>query len=183
MDFELSDEQNLVRETIRDFMRREFPRERVRQLDEAGAFPEREFLKQMGELGFLGLPFSSRYGGSDGTPLDGTILMEEMGRVTTAAAAAYNHAAGFGARAIYLNGTEEQKQRFLPRVCRGEVVFALGLTEPNAGSDARSLTTTARAQGDSFVINGAKMFTSGAGTADYIMLAARTDPAAPSGKG
>lgn len=182
MDFGFTAEQDLLRTTIRDFTRKEFPRERIRELDEAGEFPC-DFLVKMGRLGWTGLPFASRYGGSDGDAVDIAIVMEELGRCTTAAASVYNRSVIFGARAIYLSGTEEQKQYFIPRVCRGEVLFALGLTEPDAGSDAAAISTTARLDGDRYVLNGAKIFTTGAGEADYILFAVRTDPQAPKTKG
>jgi alkylation response protein AidB-like acyl-CoA dehydrogenase len=138
------------------------------------------YIRQMGRDGWLGLGWPEEYGGSARGPIDQMIFVEE------------SHWAGVPLPLLTLNsvgptimalGTEEQKQRLLPGILRGEVHFSIGYTEPSAGTDLASLKTRAVRDGDEYVINGQKIFTSAIQYADYVWLAARTDPDVPKHKG
>ncbi len=133
-------------------------------------------LQQMGRDGWIGIGWPKQYGGQGRTPIEQFIFSDEVQRV------------GFPLPFLTINsvgntimefGTEEQKQQFLPRILQGTLHAAIGYTEPGAGTDLASLTTKAVKDGDDYVINGSKVFTSLANYADYIWLAARTDPDAP----
>jgi acyl-CoA dehydrogenase len=182
MNLGLTPEQEMLRRVAREFARRELTPEYLRDLDATGRAPH-ELLPKMAALGFTGLPIPTEYGGSGGSTVDVTVLLEELGRTSLSIASLLNRAIGFGTETILKFGTEEQKRFFLPRVCAGEMIFAFSLTEPNAGSDAASIQTRAVAAGDAFVIEGAKIFTTGAGECPYLVVATRTDPAAPKHKG
>jgi 3-oxocholest-4-en-26-oyl-CoA dehydrogenase alpha subunit len=138
------------------------------------------YVRQMGQDGWLGLGWPVEYGGQARGPIDQMIFVEE------------SHWAGVPLPLLTLNsvgptlmalGTEEQKTRLLPAILRGEVHFSIGYTEPSAGTDLASLTTRAVRDGDEYVINGQKIFTSAIQYAEYVWLAARTDPGAPKHKG
>ena len=138
------------------------------------------YVRRMGQDGWLGLGWPEEYGGMARGPIDQMIFVEE------------SHWAGVPLPLLTLNsvgptimslGTEEQKQRLLPGILRGEVHFSIGYTEPSAGTDLAALKTRAVRDGDEYVINGQKIFTSAIQYADYVWLAARTDPDAPKHKG
>jgi alkylation response protein AidB-like acyl-CoA dehydrogenase len=140
----------------------------------------KHFIRRMGEDRWLGLGWPTEYGGQARGPIDQMIFVEE------------SHWAGVPLPLLTLNsvgptlmalGTDEQKQRILPGILRGEVHFAIGYTEPNAGTDLASLQTRAARDGDEYVITGEKLYTSAIQYADYVWLAARTDPALPKHKG
>jgi alkylation response protein AidB-like acyl-CoA dehydrogenase len=142
--------------------------------------PYIRYVRRMGEDGWLGLGWPVEYGGQARGPIDQMIFVEE------------SHWAGVPLPLLTLNsvgptlmalGTEEQKERLLPGILRGEVHFSIGYTEPSAGTDLASLQTRAVRDGDEYVINGQKIFTSAIQYADYIWLATRTDPEAPKHKG
>jgi alkylation response protein AidB-like acyl-CoA dehydrogenase len=137
----------------------------------------------MAALGFSGVVIPQEYGGSGGSCIDATVLLEELGRTSLAIASLLNFAIGFGAFALIRFGTPEQRAFFLPRIVSGDVIFAFALTEPDAGSDAAAVRTRARLDGDSFVINGGKQFITGAAEAPYLLVVARSDPDAPKRKG
>lgn len=136
--------------------------------------------REMGSMGLLGLPFPERYGGSDATPLATCIAMEVMGSAgvdagTSLAWGAHTVLCGIP---IWLLGTEEQRARYLPKICTGELVGAFALTEPGSGSDAAALTTTARLEGDRWVLNGSKMFITNGPIADVVIVFATTNQSA-----
>ncbi|MBV8385532.1 MAG: acyl-CoA dehydrogenase family protein [Acidimicrobiia bacterium] len=137
-------------------------------------------IRQMGKDGWLGVGWPKEYGGQGRGAIEQLIFLEEAGR------------AGAPIPLVTLNtvgptlaqfGTDEQKQKFLPGILAGEIHFAIGYTEPGAGTDLASLCTGAVRDGDEYIVNGQKVFTSGAHVADYVWLACRTDPAAPKHKG
>lgn len=140
----------------------------------------RETIRQMGRDGWLTPGWPVAYGGKGLSPALQKILLEEL--VLAEAPFPFVTVNTVGPALMRL-GTERQKQAILPRIASGELIFAIGYTEPNAGSDLASLSTRAVRDGDAFVINGQKIFTSGAEGADYVFLAARTDPDAPKHKG
>jgi alkylation response protein AidB-like acyl-CoA dehydrogenase len=137
-----------------------------------------QLFKKIGERGWLGISFPKEYGGQGQDRLTAYIVEEEFARVGIAVGLA-----GSGAPAILAAGTEEQKQYFLPKLISGEYSFALGFTEPQAGADLASLQCRAVRDGDEYVINGQKMYTSAAHTATHIYLMARTNPDVPKHQG
>ena len=140
----------------------------------------REVVKQMGADGWLGIGWPKEYGGRGMTPIEQFIFFDESMR---AGAPVPMLTVNSVAPTIMQFGSDEQKQFFLPKILKGEIHFAIGYTEPNAGTDLASLQTRAVRDGDFFVINGQKIWTSLATDADYIWLAVRTDPEAPKHKG
>ena len=182
MDFGLTDEQRILRESVIRFMDRECPRELIRELEKIRQ-PPPDLLPKMAALGWTALPFPRRYQGLAGDFMDVALILEELGRLGFIAASIYNRAVLFGGMSILTSGSEEQKQRFLPLVCRGEVTFALALSEPEAGSDAANVQTRAAPRGDGFVINGHKVWITGADVADYLIVPCRTDKDAPQQEG
>ncbi len=177
MDFNLTEAQQGMQGALRAFLLRECPIEYVRECDEAERFPT-ELFDKLAAQGWLGLPIPEEYGGTGGSCTDLAVFLEELASHFEAAANCYYTTVVIAADALTHFATEEQKQALLPRLARGEIRFAFSLSEPNSGSDAASLRTRAVLDGDDWVINGQKMFCSCAQVADYILLMARTDPAA-----
>jgi alkylation response protein AidB-like acyl-CoA dehydrogenase len=140
----------------------------------------RQVVRQMGADGWLGIGWPKEYGGQGRGILDQFIFFDEVQRANAPFPFVTVNTVG---PALMANGTEEQKQRYLPGILSGEINFAIGYTEPEAGTDLASLRTRAVLDGEEWVINGNKVFTSGANQADYIWLACRTDPDAPKHKG
>jgi len=182
MDFEISDEQRLMRDSLRAFLTKECPVEYVRECDEAERFPI-ELYQKLAEAGWLGLPIPVEYGGMGGSCTDLVVFLEEFARHFEAGANLYYTTVVIATDALTHFATEEQKHELLPKLARGEIRFALSLSEPGSGSDAASLRTRAVLEGDEWVINGQKMFCSAAQVADYILLMTRTDFEAPKHKG
>jgi alkylation response protein AidB-like acyl-CoA dehydrogenase len=172
MDLGLNEEQEMLRESARDFLRRECPKQSVRQLDESDEGYSSELWRKMADLGWMGLAFPEKYGGSGRDFLDLAILLEEMG---------YNIVPGpffstvvLGGLAILAAGSEEQKMKFLPKIASGEMILSFALTEPSASYDAASVETKAMARNGEYVIKGTKLFVLNANVADYILCVART---------
>ena len=183
MRFRFSDEQEMLRRTVRAFAVRELTREYLRELDASGRAPHWELLPKMAALGFTALPVPPEYGGIGGSVIDATVLLEELGRTSLSVASMLNFAIGFGCETVKRYGTEAQKRDLLPKVVRGEMCFAFSLTEPNAGSDAAAIRTRAVADGEHFVIDGAKIFTTGAAESRCLIVATRTDATVAKHKG
>jgi 3-oxocholest-4-en-26-oyl-CoA dehydrogenase alpha subunit len=182
MEFDFTPAQEQLRKEYRDRLEAVMTPERrkaVAGLMEGGAAMT-ECRRALGAAGLLGVAWPREYGGSGLTALEQYIFNEEARRVNAPLPMITLNTVG---PTLIEYGTDEQKNRFLPAILRGEVDFAIGYSEPGAGSDLASLRTTAVRDGDDFVINGSKMFTSGAEFADYIWLAARTDPEAKKHKG
>lgn len=175
MDLDLSPEQSDFVETIRRFVDDSI-RPNVEAWDEAGELPL-EAVKQMGELGLFGLPFPEEYGGVGGDFFTLCLAIEELARVSSSIAITLEAGVGLGAMPVYRFGTEEQKQRWLPALARGEKLAGFGLTEPGGGSDAGATKTTARLQDGSWVINGSKSFITNSGTdiTEFVTVTAITD--------
>ncbi|MDO5696744.1 MAG: acyl-CoA dehydrogenase family protein, partial [Dermatophilus congolensis] len=123
-----------------------------------------EIVSKMGEMGLFGLPFPEEYGGMGGDYFALSLALEELGRVDQSVAITLEAGVGLGAMPIYKFGTDEQKQRWLPDLAAGKHLAGFGLTEPGAGSDAGATKTTAREDGDDWVINGSKQFITNSGT-------------------
>jgi short/branched chain acyl-CoA dehydrogenase len=162
MNFDLPEETEEFRKTIREFAD-EVVRPQAESFDEREEFPL-EIVKQMGELGLFGLPFPEEYGGSGADFLTLCVAIEELARVDSSVAITLEAAVGLGAMPFYLFGTEAQKQEWLVPMARGEILGAFGLTEPGGGTDAGATLTTARQDGDEWLINGSKSFITNSGT-------------------
>lgn len=178
MDFELSEDQRAFQATAR-----QFARERMmpfaREWDENEVFPV-DALREAAALGFGGIYVRDDVGGSSLSRLDGTIIFEELAQGCTSTAA-YISIHNMAAWMIDTFGSEDQRQRFLPKLCSMEHFASYCLTEPGAGSDAASLVTRARRDGDHYVIDGAKAFISGGGTSDLYLCMVRTGDAGAKG--
>lgn len=156
MNFELTEDQKMIREAVRDFAEREI-RPVAQELDEKAEFSP-ELTKKMGELGLFGMYLPEKYGGQGMDTLAYIIAVEEISRVDGSQAATLAAHNSLGIGPLYYYGTEEQKMKYIPQLCTGEALWGFGLTEPNAGSDSRGTKTTAYLDGDEWVINGSKIF-------------------------
>jgi alkylation response protein AidB-like acyl-CoA dehydrogenase len=175
MNFEFSEEQMLQRQVLRESLRKLCPPEYARRCDEERT-PPREAFDALAAAGWLGLGIPEEYGGQGGDQVNIAILLEETGKVMVDLGLWLFRVLAYGGQAVLDAGTEEQKQRLLPRVAAGELSVCFALTESEAGSDAAALKTRARRTDDGYVINGQKLYCSGLPVSDYILLAARTDP-------
>ncbi len=162
MDFELSDEQRLLRDTVRDFARQEV-KPVAEELDRTKSFPY-EIVAKLGKLGLMGIPFPQEYGGGGADTLSYVLAVEELARVDSSVCITMAAHTSLGTMPIYLWGSEEQKEEWLPRLCSGERLASFGLTEPEAGSDAGNVRTNAKLADGEWVVNGAKQFITNAGT-------------------
>src|SRR5256714_11545710 len=162
MDFDLTPEQREFRTAVRRFAE-EVIAPRAEEMDVRGELPL-DIVKQMGAMGLFGLPFPEEYGGQGADFLTFCLAIEELARVDSSMAITLEAGVGLGANPIYAEGTEEQKQRWLGPMCRGEILWAFGLTEPGGGSDAGSTKTTARLEDGQWVINGSKALITNSGT-------------------
>jgi alkylation response protein AidB-like acyl-CoA dehydrogenase len=160
--FDLPEEHEALRETVREFAEREIAPVSG-ELDEQKRFPY-EIVRKLGELGWMGIPFPEEYGGAGADTLAYALVVEELARVDSSVAITLCAHTSLGTQPIYLFGTEEQKQEWLPRLTSGERLGAFGLTEPEAGSDAGNTRTRAALDDGEWVIDGAKQFITNAGT-------------------
>jgi len=156
MDFSLSMEQEILRKSVRDFAEKEI-KPVARELDEKEEFSY-DTMRKMGELGLFGMFVSEKYGGQGMDYVSYIIATEEIARVDGSHAATVAAGNSLGIGPLYYFGNEEQKQKYLPKLCSGEALWGFGLTEPNAGSDAGNSKTTAVLDDDEWVINGSKIF-------------------------
>ncbi len=156
MEFDLSKEQEMIRKEVRKFARSEIAPVAL-DLDEKEEFSP-ELTRKMGEIGLFGMFVSEKYDGQGMDYLSYIIAVEELARVDGSQAATVAAGNSLGIGPLYYYGTEEQKQKYLPPLCRGEALWGFGLTEPTAGSDAGGSQTTAVQEGDEWVINGSKIF-------------------------
>ncbi|HEX9236390.1 MAG TPA: acyl-CoA dehydrogenase family protein [Actinomycetota bacterium] len=168
MDFDLSAEHEAFRKAVREFAE-DVVRPRAEEMDRLEEFPL-DIVKQMGELGLFGIPFPEDYGGQGGDFTMFCLAVEELGRVDSSVAITLEAAVGLGANPIFADGTEDQKQRWLVPMCRGEILGAFGLTEPGGGSDAGATKTTAVLRDKDWVINGSKAFITNSGTPISAMV-------------
>ena len=162
MHFDLPDETELLRRTVRDFAEGEVAPV-AEELDRTKTFPL-ELVRKMGELGWMGIPFPEAVGGAGGTALQYAVAVEELTRVDSSVAITLCAHTSLGTQPIYLFGSDDQKERYLPDLCAGRKLGAFGLTEPEAGSDAGNVKTRAALDADGWVVNGAKQFITNAGT-------------------
>lgn len=177
MDFNLTEEQRMLRDSVRAFIERECPPERMRRLDLNGEYPS-EILRKMGALGWYSAFTPEHQGGQGLGPVELALVSEEMARFSPSIATAY-YMAIWGVLNINQHASEAQKAYYLPRVNEGRQSFSFSMTEPDSGSDAASLRTRAVLEGDEWVINGQKVFSTQADAPNNtIILCARTDPEA-----
>src|SRR4051812_34505846 len=162
MDFDLTTEQRLIQRTVRDFAEQEVAPV-AEDLDREKRFPY-EIVAKLGELGLMGIPFPEEYGGGGAGTLSYALAVEELARIDSSVGITMAAHTSLGTMPIHLWGSSEQKEEWLPRLCRGERMAAFGLTEPDAGSDAGNTRTTARLEDGEWVINGSKQFITNAGT-------------------
>ena len=172
--FDLDDETLALQRTVREFADAEVAPVAA-ELDRCKAFPY-ELVARMGELGWLGIPFPEEVGGAGGTTLQYAVAVEELTRVDSSVAITMCAHTSLGTQPIYMFGTAEQKQRYLPDLCAGRKLGAFGLTEPEAGSDAGNVRTRAALEDGEWVIDGAKQFITNAGTeiSGHVAITART---------
>jgi len=169
------EEHEQLRAQIRRFVEQEI-KPHGAKWEEQGHVP-REVLRRMGELGFLGIRYPAEYGGSDMDTLGSVVLAEELGRSTFSGAAITVLVHTDMASVHMANaGTSAQKTRWMPEIIAGRAITAVAVTEPNAGSDVKAIRTTARRDGDSYVLNGAKMFITNGVHADVYFAAAKSAP-------
>ncbi len=181
MDFELTETQQQLQRMVTAFMEKECPPALVRAHDESDEYPFAVYEK-MAAAGWLGLALPTACGGAGGSATDLAVMFETVARHWMALAAIYHTAAVFPLCILHF-GTAQQQDTYLRGIGAGRIRFAFGLTEPGAGSDAAAVKTTAVRQGDEFVLNGSKVFTSGADVAQRIAVVARTDPTLRGHKG
>ncbi len=174
MDFELTDEQQLIRETARDFTDKEIV-DRARENDRNEHF-DLELVAKIAEQGYLGAIVPREYGGAGLDYLTYALVVEEVGRGCSAMRTVISVQTSLVCSGILRWGTEEQKQKYLPKLCSGEWLGCFGLTEPDTGSDAANQKTRARKTDSGWVINGAKMWISLGNHAKVAMIFAQTDP-------
>lgn len=177
MNLRFTEEQEMMRKMVRDFAEKEVA-PFVEKM-EAGEFP-RSILKKMGELGLMGIPIPEEYGGAGMDFTSYIIAIEEISKVSATLGVILSVHTSVGTTPIVYFGTEEQKQRYVPKLAAGEYLGAFCLTEPNAGSDAASLKTRAVKKGEHYILNGSKMFITNGGEADTYIVFASTNPDAGS---
>lgn len=174
MDFRLSDEQRMMREMVYKWAVNELGPIQEK-IDEEDWFPP-DFFKKCAEIGILGITIEEEYGGLGGDVLMQTIAIEEMSRICPALGMTYGAHSNLCMNNIRKNASAELKAKYLPPMIAGEKIGALGLTEPNAGSDAMSLRTRAVRKGDKYILNGSKIFITNGSVADVLLVYAKTDP-------
>jgi alkylation response protein AidB-like acyl-CoA dehydrogenase len=174
MDFKLSEEHEMLRKMVRDFAENEVAKTAAER-DETETF-DRSIFDQMAELGLTGIPWPEEYGGIGADYLSYVIAVEELSRVDASIGVTLSAHTSLACWPIYKFGTEEQKQKFLRPMAEGKKIGAYGLTEPGSGSDAGAMRTTAKRDGDHYIINGNKIFITNGGEADIYVVFALTNP-------
>lgn len=173
MNFDLTPDQQMIRDVVRDFAENEIV-PRAAEIDRTGQFPL-EIIKKLAQLDLMGLPFPEKYGGAGGDYISYCLALEEITRACGSTGLTYEAHISLGCMPIYLFGSEEQKEKYLTPLCRGECMGSFGLTEPNAGSDAGGTQTTAVLENGEWVINGSKCFITNASYARFVTITAVTD--------
>lgn len=174
MDFQLTEEHQLIRQSVQEFCE-QFVTPIANEVDQEPRFPA-ETIKKLAEQDLMGIPYPEEYGGAGADYLSYILVLEELSRAcatTGFTLECHTSLAGFP---LFKFGTEEQKQKFLVPLCKGEMLGSFALTEPGAGTDAASGATTAVLEGDQWVLNGTKIFISNAPVAGVIVVFAMTDP-------
>jgi alkylation response protein AidB-like acyl-CoA dehydrogenase len=175
MDFTFPPHQTALRAMLREFCEQELA-PRAKEVDRTGQ-QDPAILRWMGELGFFGIPFAQEYGGAGAGEMGYCILMEELNRACASTATIIGAHIGIAAMSLYLDGSPELKRRYMPDLCSGRAIGAFGLTEPGAGSDAAGIKLRATLEGDSYFLDGQKMWITNGPIADLVMVLAVTDSA------
>ncbi|WP_431136229.1 acyl-CoA dehydrogenase [Psychroserpens mesophilus] len=173
MDFSLTEEHTMIRDAARDFAQNELL-PGVIERDNTQTFPQ-ELVRKMGELGFMGIMVDPKYGGSGMDAISYVLIMEELSKIDASASVMVSVNNSLVCYGLESYGTEEQKQKYLTKLATGEYLGAFCLSEPEAGSDATSQTTTAIDKGDHYVINGTKNWITNGGRSDVYLVIAQTD--------
>ncbi len=181
MDFAVSEHHDLLRKSVRAFALAEVA-PHARRWDAEERFPK-EIVPKLAEMGLLGIRIPEEYGGSGMDMMSYSICVEEIARVDGSLALTVASHNGLGTGHVLAFGTEAQKRKYLPKAATGEWLAAWALTEPGSGSDSASLLTTARRDGDDWVLNGTKMFITQGSVGGFCVVLARTNPSAPKQKG
>src|SRR5512145_274885 len=171
--YELTEQQQMLRDTIRKFIEKDCPREYQRELDEKEEIPH-DLWRKLADMGMFGLIIDEKYGGTGGDVNDMALAVEELARGMFVLGDIYMQFNCFGPTTIKYFGNDQQKTQFLPKLAKGEMKICLGITENHGGTDALALKTTAEEKDDHYLINGHKMFITGAHVSDYIILMTRT---------
>lgn len=175
MNFQLTEEHEMIRKMVRDFAHNEVA-PTAAERDEAAHF-DRGIFEQMAELGLTGIPWPEAYGGIGSDFLAYCIAIEELSRVCASTGVTLSAHTSLAGWPLFKFGTEEQKQKYLRPMAEGKKIGAYGLTEPGSGSDAGSMKTNAKCDGDYYILNGSKIFITNGGVADTYVVFATTDPA------
>ncbi|XP_029159575.1 isovaleryl-CoA dehydrogenase, mitochondrial isoform X2 [Nylanderia fulva] len=174
--FGLSNEQRELRSLVFNFAQKNLA-PKAAEIDKKNNFDElRTFWKELGKLGLLGITVKPEYGGTGGTYLDHVIIVEELSRASAAIALSYGAHSNLCVNQIHKHGTEEQKHKYLPKLCSGEHIGALAMSEPGSGSDVTSMKLRAEKKNDYYVLNGNKFWITNGPDADTLVVYARTDP-------
>jgi len=179
MNFRLTEEHEMIRKMVRDFARNEVA-PTAAERDEEERF-DMDIFKKMAELGLTGIPWPEQYGGIGSDYLAYCIAVEELSRVDASIGVTLSAHTSLAGWPIYTFGTEEQKQTYLRPMAQGEKIGAYCLTEPGSGSDAGGMRTTAKLEGDHYILNGSKIFITNGGIADIYVVFAVTDPESKKG--
>ena len=174
LNFGLGETAEMIRESVNAFARDEIA-PRAAEIDEQNEFPS-DLWRKMGDLGLLGMTVPEQYGGSGLGYLEHVIAMEEISRASASVGLSYGAHSNLCVNQIARNGSEAQKQKYLPKLCSGEHVGALAMSEPNAGSDVVSMKLRAELKGDHYVLNGNKMWITNGPDADVLVVYAKTNP-------
>jgi alkylation response protein AidB-like acyl-CoA dehydrogenase len=173
--FNFTDEQILMRDSILGLLGRVLPAEKMLELDKASAFPSEAF-QAIAADGWLGLPIAAEYGGAGASNMDMAVFIEAMGYYHFGIRSAYMTTTIYGASHLQYHATESQRQELLPRLIAGQLKMCIAYSEPDSGSDAAGIRTRAVRDGDSYVINGQKIYITNAHVSDYMVVSAKTDP-------
>ena len=173
LNFDLGDEIDMMRDSVRQFSQDQIA-PRAAQIDKDNEFPM-DLWRQFGDLGLLGMTVSEDYGGTDMGYLAHTIAMEEISRASASVGLSYGAHSNLCVNQIYKNGTDAQREKYLPKLCSGEHIGALAMSEPGSGSDVVSMRLKADNKGDHYVLNGNKMWITNGPDADTYVIYAKTD--------
>jgi alkylation response protein AidB-like acyl-CoA dehydrogenase len=178
MDFEFTEDQKMIKEAAREFASEKLA-PKAQEFDEKEELPK-ELYKELADLGYLGMLMPEEYGGSALDFISYILTMEEFSKACAALMISLSVHNSLVSDSIFKYGTEEQKKKYLPKLTRGEIIGAYSLTEPQAGTDAGSLKTTALSKGEHYLVNGTKTFVTNGGIADLFILFVLTNPEAKS---